>query len=296
MARVHYDEFSFFHENAAEWGLPADPPQVSRHAVALADGRSLSYLRFGAGSPQVVFIHGGAQNAHTFDTVNLALSAPSLALDLPGHGHSDPSPYGLSAVVSHAADVVNALRQLCDQPVLLVGMSLGGLTSLLVARDLPELVRELVLVDITPGVTAAKAKHITDFVNGPRTFEDFEQLVELTIRFNPTRSESSLRRGILHNAVQREDDTWVWRHQQHAPATLTAPPTGDLWEVLGALSQRVSLVRGMAAGSVVDDEDVSLFHQHCPQGIVVNVEGAGHSVQGDQPLVLAALCAERLSR
>jgi pimeloyl-ACP methyl ester carboxylesterase len=190
--------------------------------------------------------------------------------------------------------VFNALRQLCDQPVLLVGMSLGGLTSLLVARDLPELVRELVLVDITPGVTAAKAKHITDFVNGPRTFEDFEQLVELTIRFNPTRSESSLRRGILHNAVQRDDDTWVWRHQQHAPATLTAPPTGDLWEVLHALSQQVTLVRGMAAGSVVDDEDVRLFQQHCPQGIVVNVEGAGHSVQGDQPLVLAALCAERL--
>ncbi len=294
MARVHYDEFSFFHENAAEWGLPIHPPPVSRHAVALADGRSLSYLRFDAGSPQVVFIHGGAQNAHTFDTVNLALAAPSLALDLPGHGHSDPSPYGLSAVVSHAADVVNALRQLCDQPVLLVGMSLGGLTSLVVARDLPELVRELVLVDITPGVTAAKAKHITDFVNGPRTFEDFEQLVELTIRFNPTRSESSLRRGILHNAVQRDDNTWVWRHQQHAPATLTAPPTGDLWEVLHALSQQVTLVRGMAAGSVVDDEDVRLFQQHCPQGIVVNVEGAGHSVQGDQPLVLAALCAERL--
>jgi pimeloyl-ACP methyl ester carboxylesterase len=296
MARVHYDEFSFFHENAAEWGLPIQTPPVSRDAVVLADGRSLSYLRFNAGSPQVVFIHGGAQNAHTFDTVNLALAAPSLALDLPGHGHSAPSPYGLSAVASHAADVVNALRQLCDQPVLLVGMSLGGLTSLLVARDLPELVHELVLVDITPGVTAAKAKHITDFVNGPRTFEDFEQLVELTIRFNPTRSESSLRRGILHNAVQRDDDTWVWRHQQHAPATLTAPPTGDLWEVLGALSQRVTLVRGMAAGSVVDDEDVSLFHQHCPQGTVVNVEGAGHSVQGDQPLVLAALCAERLSR
>ena len=294
MGHVHYDEFSFFHENAAEWGLPANPPVVCRGSVTLPDGRSLSFLRFGDRTPEIVFIHGGAQNAHTFVTVNLALSTSSLALDLPGHGHSDPSPYGLSAVVSHAADVVDALQQLCAQPIVLVGMSLGGLTSLMVARDLPQLVRELVLVDITPGITAAKAKHITDFVNGPRTFEDFDQLLELTIRFNPTRSESSLRRGILHNAVQLADETWVWRHQQHAPATVTAPPTGDLWEVLAELTQPVTLVRGMASGSVVDDDDVRRFHQHCPQGVVVNVEGAGHSVQGDQPLVLAALCAERL--
>ena len=103
-----------------------------------------------------------------------------------------------------------------------------------------------------------------------------------------------MRRGILHNAVQLADETWVWRHQQHAPATVTAPPTGDLWEVLAELTQPVTLVRGMASGSVVDDDDVRRFHQHCPQGVVVNVEGAGHSVQGDQPLVLAALCAERL--
>src|SRR3546814_19227286 len=32
------------------------------------------------------------------------------------------------------------------------------------------------------------------------------------MQFNPTRSESSLRRGILHNAVQLDDGSWVWRH------------------------------------------------------------------------------------
>lgn len=294
MARVHYDEFSYFHENAAEWGLPHPSVVVSREAVTLSSGRRLSYLRFGVDEPTVAFIHGGAQNAHTFDTVNLALGEPSIALDLPGHGHSDPSPYGLSAIAPHAADVVEALRHLCSQPIVLVGMSLGGLTSLLVARELPDLVTRLILVDITPGVTAAKAKHITDFVNGPTSFDDFDQLLELTMRFNPTRSESSLRRGILHNARQRDDETWVWRHQQHGPATLSAPPTGDLWGVLSELGQPVTLVRGLAAGSVVDDDDVKNFRERCATGDVVEVPEAGHSVQGDQPLVLAALCAERL--
>jgi len=41
-------------------------------------------------------------------------------------------------------------------------MSLGGLCSILVAAERPDLVRSLVLIDITPGVNANKARHITD--------------------------------------------------------------------------------------------------------------------------------------
>ena len=39
--------------------------------------------------PNSVLLHGGGQNAHTWDTVALALDRPLLAVDLPGHGHSD---------------------------------------------------------------------------------------------------------------------------------------------------------------------------------------------------------------
>ncbi len=49
----------------------------------------LSALRWGTAEPELVFLHGGAQNAHTWDTVALALNRPLLAIDLPGHGHSD---------------------------------------------------------------------------------------------------------------------------------------------------------------------------------------------------------------
>jgi pimeloyl-ACP methyl ester carboxylesterase len=49
----------------------------------------------------------------------------------------------------------------------------------------------------------------------------------------------------------------------------------------------VTLVRGMARGSVVDDEDVAELLSRLPAATVIPVEGAGHSVQGDQPLVLA---------
>ena len=85
-----YDEFGLFHENADEWGLPfAAPPTVRREEIEFAPGRVLSALVWGDGPPELVLLHGGAQNAHTWDTVALALDRPLVAIDLPGHGHSD---------------------------------------------------------------------------------------------------------------------------------------------------------------------------------------------------------------
>ena len=147
------------------------------------------------------------------------------------------------------------------------------------------------LIDVTPGVNAEKAHLITDFVNGPPSFEDFDALLERTISYNPTRSVSSLRRGILHNAVQRSDGTWVWRHQQHPTSQLTAPDAGNLWAQLAELTMPVTLLRAMGHGSVVDNEDEAEFTRRLPGATVVHVNDSGHSVQGDQPLELATLLA-----
>src|ERR1044072_4961114 len=58
------------------------------------DRGSISALRFGDRPPRVVFLHGGGQNAHTWDTVILGLGEPALAVDLPGHGRSAWRDYG----------------------------------------------------------------------------------------------------------------------------------------------------------------------------------------------------------
>jgi esterase len=289
---VQYDEFSYFNENLTEWNLNVAIPEVRRFFVAVDGLRQLSGLRWGTGEPELVLLHGGAQNAHTYDTVALALQRPLIALDLPSHGHSDPSPYPASATASHASDVARAMEQLIAPPRPLVGMSLGGLTALLVAHQRPDLVSSLVMVDVTPGVNADKARHITDFVNGPKSFDDFDALLARTIEHNPTRSVSSLRRGILHNAVQQSDGTWVWRHQLHPRSDLTAPDAGNLWEKLSELKMPVTLLRAMGPGSVVDDDDEAEFMKRLPGATVVHVADSGHSVQGDQPLVFASLLAQ----
>src|SRR4051794_14789374 len=211
--RIAYDEFSMFRDNAEEFGIAwTGPPVVRRELVDVGDGRSLSALVWGDGEPELVFLHGGAQNAHTWDTVALALDRPLVCIDLPGHGHSDGGKAGSLSLRDNAADIATVIRAVAPNALGVIGMSLGGLTTLALADGFPDLVRGVVLVDVTPGVDGHKSSQIAAFINGPESFDSFDELLARTIEFNPTRTESSLRRGILHNALQREDGTWVWRY------------------------------------------------------------------------------------
>ena len=290
---VPYDEFGLFHENAAEYGLPYDgPPDVQR--VEVGPGRKVSSLLWGAaiGPPELVLVHGGAQNAHTWDTVALALDRPLLAVDLPGHGHSDGGPEGAVSARSNGRDLAVVVADLAPGARGVVGMSLGGISSLALAAHAPELVRALALVDITPGVTAEKAAPVTNFVNGPASFDSFDELLARTMEHNPTRSESSLRRGILHNAVQRADGSWVWRYARFRTDPAQAHPDfTDWWDAVSHLTVPLLLVRALG-WSVVDDADVAELLRRQPEARVVGVEGAGHSIQGDRPLELAAILSD----
>ena len=311
-AVIEYDEFGLFHENIVEFELSvAEIPPVTRVETVVDGERHASALRWGSASPEVVFVHGGAQNAHTWDTVALCLGRPALAVDLPGHGHSDWRDDGAYSPATLADDVAVVVGAHAPDARVVVGMSLGGLTSMELAVRHPDLVRSLVMVDITPGVNAAKTKAITDFVDGPQDFASFDDLLTRTKEHNPTRSESSLRRGILHNARQRPDGSWQWRYDRgsHARSRAAAPggAAGDssgeateasevtaaagfapLWDHFEAVRCPLMVVRG-SLSPVVDDDDIAEARRRQPDLRVEVVDGAGHSVQGDRPVELAGL-------
>jgi pimeloyl-ACP methyl ester carboxylesterase len=293
--RVPYDEFSYFRDNAEEVGLPWNgPPVVRRETVLVEPGRSLSALVWGDEPAEIVFLHGGAQNAHTWDTVALAIDRPIVAIDLPGHGHSDGGRVGSLDVRANAQDIALVIRDLAPEAGLVVGMSLGGMTALALADHAPNVVRSLALVDVTPGVDGPKSQTIANFINGPESFPNFDELLARTIEFNPTRTESSLRRGILHNARQLDDGTWVWRYRRIGDGASGPPDFGSLWEVVSAYGGPLALVRGMREQSVVDDADEAELLRRRPDATVVHIEEAGHSIQGDQPVELAHTLVEYL--
>mgnify|MGYP000483509286 CR=1 FL=1 len=287
-----YDEFALFADNAADAGLAwTGPPTVQRVEHRLDDGRTMSALRWGSEEPRVVLLHGGGQNAHTWDTMALALGLPLLAIDLPGHGHSDEpaADVALSPRVL-ATDMAATIAALAPHADAVIGMSLGGMTSLGVAVVAPALVRRLMLIDITPGTDREKASDIIAFLAGPESFASFDEILERTVAFNPTRSESSLIRGILHNAVERDDGRWVWRHQRAGRERVLDEQTevdfDALWDDLARVAVPTRLLVGDRS-PVVSDADVERFRALRPDDEVITVADAGHSIQGDQPLVLA---------
>lgn len=304
----HYDEFGLLHENCLEYDLDVEPlPRGQRITHTLADGRELSALLWvGTASestepvePQVVYLHGGAQNAHTWDTVIMALrDIPAVCIDLPGHGLSQWRNDSRYSPVDMADDVAAMIDAVAPRAELVVGMSLGGLTASCLASIYPWLVHRLMIVDVTPGVDRKKAEDIHRFIDGPQTFDSFNELLQRTMEFNPTRSESSLRRGILHNAHRVADSKWQWRYDRTGLASgdqdAFSAVHASLWDHVGDVTSSFHLVQG-ALSPVVDNADIEKLLELQPDARVTVVHEAGHSIQGDQPLELAQLIREELA-
>jgi len=282
---IGLDEFGLLHENAEQIGAASIPP------VRRIESGTISALKWGEESPQVVFLHGGGQNAHTWDTVIVGLGLPALAVDLPGHGRSAWREDGDYGPRLNAETLRPVLREWAPNPRLVVGMSLGGLTALRLAASEPALVPELVLVDVTPSaperheqMTKAQMGTVA-LVQGDRTFPTFQAMLDVTVTAAPNRDRKSLRRGVFHNSKQLDDGTWTWRYDSFRK--------GDgfdrLWDDVPAITMPTTLVRG-ANSYFVNDEDAEAFAKGAPGFQRTHVvTDSGHSVQGDQPAALVEI-------
>ena len=297
-----YDEFGLFHENAEEYGIPwRGPPLVRRESVPVTpDGRRLSALVWGDAPPDLVLLHGGAQNAHTWDTVALALGRPLLAVDLPGHGHSgrrqdrDYGPWrnaeAVAAVIDQAAPAARAV----------VGMSLGGATLIRLAATRPDLVRRAVIVDVTPdsGVRSRAMSQAergaVALVSGPPSYDSFEAMAAAAVAASPGRPRSAVERGVRHNARRLPDGRWTWRYDLFGERPAAVADHTALWADVSAITVPVMLVLG-GDSQFTGEEDVTEFRRRLPAARVEVVPGAGHAIQSDQPLALARLIEDFIS-
>lgn len=293
------DEFRYLPAQAQTLDVPLPP--VERLSLSLPDGRTLSALRYGEGAPVVTLLHGAGLNAHTWDTTVLLLQQPTLVIDLAGHGDSgwrDDADYTGRTL---APDVALALQEWTSQPQILVGQSLGGLTGAAVASTHPELVRALVVVDITPGIdTSGGPSALRAFYEGPTDFATRDELVDraMSLGFGGTRPETE--RGVFLNTRVRPDGRIEWKHHfAHLAAAALASPAPEEaatatravldasgWDDLASTTAPVTLVR--ASRGFVSAENADEFHRRLPAARVVTLD-ATHNVQETAPGELADL-------
>jgi pimeloyl-ACP methyl ester carboxylesterase len=289
-----YDEFGLLGENAAEVGLPYDEPAaVTRRSYSVAPGQDVSAIVWGETKPELILLHGGGQNAHTWDTVALALGRPLIAIDLPGHGHSarradrDYGPW------RNAEAVAAVLDQAAPDAAAVVGMSLGGVTAIRLAAARPDLVRKLVIVDVTPQVQdpvrqlSRADQGAVALIAGPPTYDSFDVMAAAAVAVSPRRPRSAVERGVRHNSVQLPDGRWTWRYDLFNQPGGLADFT-PLWADVAAITAPVMLVRG-GDSRFVPDADLDHLRQLQPGLRAETVPDSGHAVQSDQPLQLTRL-------
>ncbi|WP_407358354.1 alpha/beta hydrolase [Microbacterium sp. LTA6] len=296
-------EFSYLPAQAGTLSVPVPP--VERLTLPLPDGRTVSALRYGTDAPRVTLLHGAGLNAHTWDTTVLALGQPTLAIDLAGHGDSSWRTDADYTPRTLAADVVAALEAWTDVPQLIVGQSLGGLTGAAVAAARPELVQELIIVDITPGIdVSAGPAALREFYAGPTDFATRAELVDraMALGFGGTKAETE--RGVFLNTRVRDDGRVEWKHHfahlaahalaAHDAGTAAAPSllheTG--WDDLAGVVAPVTLVR--AVRGFVQEADAEEFQRRLPEARVTAID-ATHNVQETGPVELAALIRASLT-
>lgn len=316
-----FDEFSFLPAQAESIGYAGALPSAERLRITLPDGRTLTGLRYGDGPPVLTFLHGAGLNAHTWDTTLLALGLPALALDLPGHGDSSWRSDADYSPATLRDDVATAIDAWTDGPQVLVGHSLGGLTAAAVAAARPDLVRRLVIVDITPGVNPdAGPRQVRQFFAGPTDWASRDELVERALSFGLGGTREAATRGVYLNSRVRADGRVEWKHHfahlaaaaaasigrddgASASAAPAAPapdsdvvrdalsPTG--WDDLAAVRAPVLLIRGDAG--YVTEADAAEFAHKRPGASVVSVP-AHHNVHEEIPVELAALLRDEVDR
>lgn len=120
---------------------------MTSRILRLSDGRAARVIEAGSGDP-VLLIHGVGMRAEAWQPQIEALAARHriIAVDMPGHGESDPLPGQprLPDYVAWAARVVEALDL---GPVSVAGHSMGALVASGLAVERPELVRRAALLN-----------------------------------------------------------------------------------------------------------------------------------------------------
>ena len=181
---------------------------------------ALEGLRTGDRGPRVLALHGWLDNAHSFLPLAGFLDDIELVcLEFPGHGHSPPRPAGTRySFDDYVFDVLGAADTLGWERFHLLGHSLGGAVSTVLAAACPRRVQSLNLIEglgplsTSPHLTAAGWQDAVDQSrNRPRRIHpDVESAAAARSRNSDLTLEAA--RLLAGRGLDAAEDGFYWRH------------------------------------------------------------------------------------
>jgi pimeloyl-ACP methyl ester carboxylesterase len=267
-------------------------------ALRLAgDGLTLAADSYGPpDGPPVVLFHGGGQTRHAWGGTARLLGDKgwrATTVDLRGHGDSDwpAAGDGSGYTLDEFAADVRAVAAVQARPPVLIGASLGGLSSLVAIGEAPAgttVASGLVLVDVAPRLEEKGIERIAEFMLGNLDgFASLEEVADAVAAYNPHRPRPTNLSGLRKNVRLRDDGRWYWHWD---PAFLLGGRQDEprsvrnedrLEDAARALTVPTLLVRGRQSDVLSEAgarETVGLI----PHARYIDVGGAGHMVAGDR--------------
>ena len=271
----------------------------SEHDVNVGKLR-FRYLDWGTkGLRPILFLHGGALTAHTWDLCCLALRDEfhCIALDQRGHGDTDWAPDADYSIGAQREDIRGFADRLGLDRFMLVGQSMGAINGLAFAVTHPERLAALVMIDAGPEVRRRGSSRIREFVNGGAKPETLEEIIERALAFNPRRDPQILRRSLMHNLRPQPDGSWSWKYDrsrfQRLDHDTHLAERRRLADNLAKVTCPALVIRG-AESDVFHQDDAERLAKNFPDGRQITIAQAGHTVQGDNPKDLVAALREFL--
>ncbi len=262
-------------------------------------GRRLHLLEWENPHPQatVLAVHGGCANAHWWcaSARILASSHRFLALDLAGHGESDPIADGGYSLASHRDDLAQVARELDLREVVLIGHSFGGFVSLAALPALADRTAAVILVDSRGHIRgrAARYLHALARFRSPTypSEERARDAFQLLPRDNAA-AEDVLAHVARHSIREAADGSWSLAFDRRA---LRAAEAREFDAEIRDWRGPTLLVRG-ANSSALSERALGDLAGEIHDAETVQIAGAHHHVMLDRPEAFAHAVDDFLAR
>lgn len=234
---------------------------------------------------KLLLVHGFNQTAHSWVEVGPRLARDRHVVAFTQRGHGDslraPGHYGREEMTDDIARVADEAEL---SRFALLGMSMGAVHALCFAARHPSRVERLVIVDYAPRVQAGGVDKIKMMLM--RTWSSFDEAVAEVHMFNPRRSEANIRERLRHT-IREHEGRWRWKvDEAFATERRFSGKGDDMWAVVDAIECPTLLVRG-GESDLLSEQAAEELITRLGDARLVTVEGAGHSVAGDQPAAFA---------
>ena len=237
-------------------------------------------------SPKLVFLHGIMGQGRNWASIAKRFSRnfQCLIYDQRGHGKSfqPQSGFTLEDYSKDLEDLLNSLGW--NEPIYLVGHSMGGRVALNFAHQNPERVKKLVIVDIGPSSdwqSMAAIIEKLDFV--PTPFDSREEARGFFDQQFLPRYGNKMISDFFYSNLSSQNGQFDWIFSKELiRKTLETSRNRDYWAEFKELSMETMFIRGGKSTDLKkDDFEKVLANNSRIQG--VEVAEAGHWVHAEKP-------------